>query len=604
MQPPYYRNGLSLSTNYINLFLIAALVISLNFVIGFQALSAQPEPQGSTEPQTAQRLPGSNAPLELEASPQPRDLSEEQKAQFARGVNMTETVPDIPISSEPVPGPENGTETVANVTQSNITSTSVAGTDVINTASLEAVPITDKPSLEVIENRSFSPGGGSLSYTMETSLANKDNLIFYTGNWFATRSVDGGLTWGYIDPTQGFEDFCCDQDVIYDPNREIFIWYRQGSEQPENPLSLWSSSDTFEWFPRYEFRASDINASWAGQFSDYPSLALTEEYLYISMNMFTDSGFLRPVMLRISLEDLASRSGIGPAYEYYIDETLPPESHTFTPVQGANSSMYWGVHLSTSQMRLYEWADSEGPSSVQSFDRDVPPWTLLTRGDGECTGPVDQNWCARGQSKIRGAFMANDIIGFFWDTAKGGLSENGATFPYPYINAATFDTTNNMTYVGRPYLWSPTFAWMYGFGSPDDQGNVAIQAVYGGGPHSPSVAAGVGSNFSGESSPWNMIQVANGTNGPTLTSSSRPSWGDYIRIRPYSGEGPGWIGSGWALSGGATPEFLVPYYFEFALTGNNATASQSPVGLASDPFLPKDLKKMNFSTDNLRISGD
>jgi hypothetical protein len=458
------------------------------------------------------------------------------------------------------------------------------------------------PSLKVVENKSFSPGGGSLSYTMETSLANKDNLIFYTGNWFTTRSVDGGLTWGYIDPKQGFEDFCCDQDVIFDPDREIFIWYRQGSEQPENPLSLWASSDTFEWFPRIEFSASDIDTSWSDQFSDYPSLALTERYLFISMNMFTDSGFLRPVMLRISLDDLASRSGIGPAFEYYIDETLPPTSHTFTPVQGANNTMYWGVHLSTSKMRLYEWADSERNNTVQSFDRDVPAWTLLTRGDGECTGPSDQNWCGRGQSKIRGAFMANNTIGFFWDTAKGGLSENGATFPYPYINAATFDTTNNMTYVGRPYLWSPTFAWMYGFGSPDDQGNVAIQAVYGGGPYSPSVAAGVGSDFSGESSPWNMIQVANGTNGPTLTSFSRPSWGDYIRIRPYGGEGTGWIGSGWVLRGGATPEFLVPYYFEFVLAGNNTIASQSTIGLGSHSS--PDLKKMSFSMKNFHIATD
>ena len=67
--------------------------------------------------------------------------------------------------------------------------------------------------------------------------------------------------------------------------------------------------------------------------------------------------------------------------------------------------------------------------------------------------------------------------------------------------------------------------------------------------------AGVGNNFSGSTSPWNMNQVLNGTNGPTFTSDSPPSWGDYQRIRPFNGEGPGWIGSGWILSGGVHQNF-------------------------------------------------
>jgi len=208
---------------------------------------------------------------------------------------------------------------------------------------------------------------------------------------------------------------------------------------------------------------------------------------------------------------------------------------------------------------------------VKYFDREVPAWTLLKRGNGHCPVPNGQingngDWCIRGQSKIRGAFMANDTIGFFWDANAGGKSSNGAEFKYPYIDAATFNTKTNMTYTSRPYLWSPTFAWMYGFGSPDIHGNVAIQAVYGGGKYFPSVAAGVGNDFSGKlASPWHMIQLANGSGGPAFTSLYPPSWGDYIRIRPSNGEQSGWIGSGWILDKGNTPEFLVPYYFVLSL---------------------------------------
>jgi len=553
------------------------------------------------------RLPGATED-ELEASPQPRPLTDEQRKIFIEEIQETNTVPDIPISSEPVLGPQIGTETIANTTETNTTmasanSTNISFEDLQRTSISNIMSNTNRPTLSVIENRTITPGGGSLHYIMESSLANKGDLIFYTGNSFAARSFDGGLTWGYIDPFQSFVYFCCDQDVLYDPQHDIFIWYRQGSDTPENHLSIGVSQDTYSW-RFYTFTASDIDATLKNAFSDYPTLALSDTYLYISMNLKTQTG-LYPIMMRILLDDLADPSGIGPLYDYYADKTLPGNSHTFTPVQGAKDTMYWGIHLSTSVMRLYEWSDSLPSQSIKSFDRDVPAWTLLKRSSGHCPVPGGEeggagDWCVRGQSKIRGAFMANDIIGFLWDANEGGTSRNNAVFKHPYIDAATFDTNTNMTYTGRPYLWSPIFAWMYGYGSPDNQGNVAIQAFFGGGPYFPSVAAGVGNDFQGSSSsPWEMIQLINGTHGPTYTSEEHPSWGDYLRIRPLNGEGPGWIGSGWILSGGNTPSYIVPYYFELMLERNNNTASTTELVSKLDPDQKQ--QQNNFFLANFQI---
>jgi hypothetical protein len=521
-----------------------------------------------------QRLPGAAPPKTIESSPQPMPLTDEQRQEKIEELQETNTVPDIPRSPEPVLGPTLGTQLGVNNTQTNLTTvendsaTIQLETRSTNQITNETSNFT-RPDLVVVENKTITPGSGSLSYTMESSLANKDDLVFYTGNWFAARSIDGGLTWGYISPYTSFRVFCCDQDVIYDSKHDIFIWYRQGANEPENDLSIGVSKDTFTW-RFYTFSASDINSTWIDQFSDYPTLALSNNYLYISMNMFFEDRFSNPLMVRISLEDLADPSGIGPSFDYFVDFDLPRTSHTFTPIQGAKDTMYWGIHLSTSEMRLYEWNDSMTSDSVKYFDRQVPAWTLLVRGEGHCPGPDGGDWCIRGQSKIRGAFMANDIIGFFWDANAGGRSTNNATFAWPYVDAATFDTNTNMTYTSRPYLWSPSFAWMYGFGSPDDNGNVAIQAFYGGGQYFPSIAAGVGNDFSGKlTTPWNMIQLAKGTHGPTFTSASPPSWGDYLRIRDFNGDQTGWVGSGWILSGGNTPAFIIPYYYELMLQGNN-----------------------------------
>ena len=227
---------------------------------------------------TEQRLPGRLPVEELEASPQPTELTDEEKNQLRSETEEANAVPDVQTSSEPVLNLENGTQTVVNVTNTNASVLTAVSPEVEETVTNSGSPITSEPSLNVTEMKSFTPGGGRLSYTMETSVANKDSLIFYTGNWFAARSVDGGLTWGYVNPLQTHKVTCRDQEVIYDPNRGIFVWYRQGGDKPENHLALDWSSDTFTWNP-YRFSASDLNSSWSGQFSDYPSLALTEEYL-------------------------------------------------------------------------------------------------------------------------------------------------------------------------------------------------------------------------------------------------------------------------------------------------------------------------------------
>ena len=225
-------------------------------------------------------------------------------------------------------------------------------------------------------------------------------------------------------------------------------------------------------------------------------------------------------MLRISLDDLSKPDQIGPTIGVYRNPDLPRTSHTDTPIQGANDTMYWGVHLTNDLMRLHKWPDSAAAQSVEKYDRSVPAWSVLKRSEGHFepssgANSVFFNWCARSQSKIRGAFMTGNIIGFLWDAGVGGVSKNNATFTYPYIDVATFNVSNNMTYTGQPYLWSPVFAWLYGNASPDSNGNVAIQAFYGGGDYTPSVAAGTGNDFKGTTPlPWKMMRLVNGTDFP------------------------------------------------------------------------------------------
>ena len=65
----------------------------------------------------------------------------------------------------------------------------------------------------------------------EPSTAISGKIVFYTGNWYAAFSVDGGVTFTYVDPySLGSEgdapgvEFCCDQVVQYIPQLDSFVW--------------------------------------------------------------------------------------------------------------------------------------------------------------------------------------------------------------------------------------------------------------------------------------------------------------------------------------------------------------------------------------------
>lgn len=122
--------------------------------------------------------------------------------------------------------------------------------------------------------------GGYKSNVMESSVGTAGKYVFYTGNWFAARSQNGGKTWSYINPYSGFSDFCCDQVAIYDPSRNIFIWLRMGgaslvSGNYENRFRLSISKDAFGstlWY--YDFKPTNANPAWTNQWWDYPQMQL------------------------------------------------------------------------------------------------------------------------------------------------------------------------------------------------------------------------------------------------------------------------------------------------------------------------------------------
>ena len=554
--------------------------------------------------------------------PTPSALTVEQSQESEESINDTLVGPRVPISNETILGPVITIKTLYNSSNSinnaekniesnyknNSNTTAInkllADTLSYNVYNNKNTSITKninnksviKP-IKVIVNRTVTPTNLP-SLASEPSIASNGSIVFYTGNKFAASSFDNGSNWRYIDEANGIIPYCCDQDTIFDPSDNMFIWYKQGitnNVTGENFAALGVSSNLKNW-TFYTIKPTDLNQRWTKQWFDFPQLALGKKYLYITTNIQkTDYLFkhafnhlMHTIILRISLNDL--KEGKSPEYSYFQDST---GIHSFVPVQGAKDIMYWGTHLSNNLIRIYQWSESLPWTSIVYYDRSIPAWSKIGQGYGNvnafCSNTKDRincigngicptginnssNWCQRADSADNmNGWLSGDTIGFIWDAAQGGLSVHNATFKWPYINGALFNITNDMKYIERPYVWSPDFAWLDGYVLPNKNGDLGIIAFYGGGiDNPPSLAVGihkaVSTNLTSttkSSKFWQMMPLIKGTNSPNDLK-----WGDYIRLRNYDNSSNLWVASGYTLQGGDSGKFIDLRYFIFGPTNN------------------------------------
>ena len=227
--------------------------------------------------------------------------------------------------------------------------------------------------------------GGQTSTVGEPSVANNGNQILLTGNWFATRSLDGGRTWDNLSPSNYFPraagGFCCDQTVIYDPSRDLMFWLLQYIKRGNsNVLRLAVKrgpnlgNNDWHW---WDFQPKQVNPAWSGEWFDYNHAALSNNYLYVGTNVFRTANdrWSRSVVLRLPLDKLAVRR----PFDYVHFESTSNGSLRCT--QGARETMYMASHNSAQQVRIYCWP--EAGSSYTYHDVNVTQWNgraLLSAG--------------------------------------------------------------------------------------------------------------------------------------------------------------------------------------------------------------------------------
>lgn len=476
------------------------------------------------------------------------DMEKGERGMSARVANLPASDPRVPQNSVP---PAANTATVPRTA--------------INGANAPG-PLADN-TFTYFEANQLNPGGAGLgsSSVNEPSVAQNGKYVFQTWNWGAARSTNGGNSWSYINPYT-MADFCCDQDVIYDKGRDRMFWLRQGlSGSFASPLGgvenryLITVDTGAASLCSYDIRPSISGLPlFANSWFDYPRISLSNNYLYVGMNVFSNAGaYVSHFLIRFALTEMAGCAATPFNWWQFTTGWSP------AAVENARNTMFLGDQIVTStglndQFRVY-WIFDDS-ATLNFVDRTIAPYTFTNR-NGSCVVPGGANPCARPDQRVIGAVTQHntpaphglgatgDRVDFYWNVKEG----NG--FTYPYVESAGFHG-GTIVYQQRKFIWNGSFAFQYAAVGANDREEVGL-SVLGFWPAAsgtnPTNYIGLDDSYNGNPPGWEIYNAFNSTGAWTASSS-----GDYLRVRKHAPAGVAWVATGYSRNA-ASAQYLPSY---------------------------------------------
>jgi len=542
---------------------LCALLTALVFTLTAVLVSAQPGDQGSAQAIGATGRGEAGAVVAAQGtivkavySDKPPVMTKEQAQEFeAHTAESNRSGPIQPALTAPFEA-NRGPETM--LPAHTVMATSSADAAPTGDVSIAAAGDFTIFRNSVIPQSAIAGGYSYASNTQEPSTGVNGKNIFQTGNWYASRSFNNGAGWSYLNPFSIFgSGFCCDQVTLYVPSRNRQFWLLQYG----NNLKLANTSGT-DLFTNWCYYT--ITPSWFGQPSttrlDYNDLAVSNNYIYITTNLFGTSSTASGI-LRIPIDPMLTCSGFGTSY---ITRT---DSFTFKPVQGATDVIYWGSNwgqTNGSSFRIYSWAENSG--TYYWYDRAISAFNFMYRNSGQNCGSANgvvKNWCQWNDSRVLSGYVAKGVLGFSFD------AKQGSGYPFPYSRRVYFRESDKV-YLGASSLWGSWGAHQYLSLTPSARGGIGGSFAWGGGTgttsYYPGSAVLIDDDFA-PNQPWSISFYLWGQ-GNTCQSRDSGSglylyrWGDYLTVRPFYPSAYTWVATGYSIKGahcGATGWYAEPH---------------------------------------------
>lgn len=407
-----------------------------------------------------------------------------------------------------------------------------------------AAPLAASDNIALARNVQLSDvaTADTASHVCEPSVAINGDVVFFTANWFASISLDGGQTFRFVDPETSFPDppglrFCCDQVVHYIKKIDTFVWLLQYSEDPQGNNIQRLAFATSAEIRQGQWRLFDISSQslgLPGVFLDYPDLAVGANQLYVTMNGFRGNGWDSTVIVRLPL--LGIKTG-----NITAQRVIWRQNFNFRVAQNCGATAYWASHNNSSQLRVFRWPESAAAPSFR--DVDVATWE---EGNVVSRTPDGLNWLERCDPRLTGATLAKGELWFAWTSNRGGANNR----PNPFVQIARLKA-GTLALVENINLWDPESALAYAALATNSSGEVGASYSIGGGSRFPSHVVGILTGTRREAVTFS------GTRGP-----ADEKWGDYLTVRRAYPKQKLFAATGYTLQTGAgssdaTPNFTL-----------------------------------------------
>jgi hypothetical protein len=391
----------------------------------------------------------------------------------------------------------------------------------------------------------------------EPSVSVNGDIVFYTGNWYAAVSTDRGQTFKFIDPNnmaqpsdpQGVT-FCCDQVVNYIPSIDTFVWLLQyGPSTGDNiqRIAFAKTADVSTDLSRW--KAFDITTAALqipGFFMDFPDLATSDNFLYMTTNCFgPDQQTVGSAVVRIPFSSIQQGA---PTAEKFVSMDL----FSFRVAQNCRDTAYFAAHRDTSTLAVFSWPENQAQPTSQDVAN--ARW-IGTNGYISRIDKDGRRWLDRADPRITGATLAGDELWFAW-----GVDADSNHRPKPFVQMARINS-KNMTLIEDVNLFDTDSAICYAGLSTNAKGEVGVSYMIGGGPRFPSHVVGI---LSQDEANRRSLVVANGERSPMADAQGHFEWGDYLTARPVFPDRKLFVAAGYTLKGtqdsdnqDATPRFVI-----------------------------------------------
>jgi hypothetical protein len=433
--------------------------------------------------------------------------------------------------------------------------------------------------------------------------ASAGGVVFASGNTYVLFSKDDGQTFTRVNPTTiGFPSadggMCCDQVILYNPRVNLFFWLIQYNSSAPNPPNsalpgpnrlriAWASPESMKTninaWTFFDLTSASFNLG--QQALDFPDLAFTGSFLYVSVDRMTAPGsVLGLIVARVPLSDITGNGGSVSAAYYSTAESSDMNFATGSHLtQNGVNTMYWGGHVDASHIKVFRWRDGNG-SMDSPHDAVVNTW-CKSPANYVTLAPDKQQWL----DSLRTS--ASSIIGathrpFQGIVPPGGTPPNGEVWlawgagaddvggpctqgrPQPYVKIARVDDETLDT-VGEYHIWNTAFAFAYPALATDPNGNIGVSVAFGGpGPGNyASTAVGYLGDFvvyfveaSDVTLTFTLQKLDNNGNGvidaagnpvPITDSAGNPvlftRYGDYFSVRNSGPDGTFFSSQGYAV---------------------------------------------------------